>query len=550
MQDSSQEKTKGFTSDTESFTTRVIPSREKGASGIKGLIANPYVLATAIFASLGGVLFGYDQGVISGVQEMETFKLRFPMNPTENGFVVSILELGCWVGAWMVGYFADRIGRKFSIVLFSAVFLLGSALQGAAQNLSYLMGGRFVTGLSVGGLSMLVPLYQSEIAPPEIRGSLVSLQQFAVTFGILISFWIDYGTANLSTEAQWRIPLCLQLAIGLVLGLGILFFPHSPRWLMSVGREEESLHVLAKLRRLPMSHPYVIEEWRDIKVTVEFDNEVERQTYPEWIDSGRSGRIKIFLMGYVELFRKGMLNRLFIACAIQFFQQFVGINALIYYAPKIFQSVGLTGSSVSLLATGVVGIINFLMTIPTVLFLDMVGRKKMLMTASVGLSISMIIVAILTGLYQDDWPNHTAEGWVAVVFVYIFIANFAYSWGPIGWVIPSEIFPLRARAKAMSVSTSANWMCNFIMGMITPPMLNGIRYGTYVFLAVFCVLSFFFTWFFIPETKGLTLEEMDNIFGGKSASQDAALMERVQESVHRAPVPGVSSGNPGGSTEA
>ncbi|KAL0081492.1 general substrate transporter [Phycomyces blakesleeanus] len=529
--------------DIETFSTRAAShfdekiDDEKIHSGIKGLIANPYVFATAIFASLGGVLFGYDQGVISGVQEMETFKDRFPMSPTENGFVVSILELGCWVGAWLVGYFADRISRKYSIVLFSAVFLVGSSLQGAAQNLSYLLSGRFVTGLAVGGLSMLVPLYQSEIAPPEIRGSLVSLQQLAVTFGILISFWIDYGTANLSTEAQWRIPLCLQLAIGLVLGVGILFFPHSPRWLMSVGKEEQALQVLSKLRRLPDHHPKVIKEWREIKINVTFDKLVEIETYPDYVDAGTSGRFKIFMMGYVELFRKGMRNRLFIACAIQFFQQFVGINALIYYAPKIFQSVGLTGSSVSLLATGVVGVINFLMTIPTVLFLDMVGRKKMLMIASVGLSVSMIIVAIITGLYEDDWPNHTAEGWVAVVFVYIFIANFAYSWGPIGWVIPSEIFPLRARAKAMSISTSANWMCNFIMGMITPPMLAGIHYGTYVFLAVFCVLSFLFTWFFIPETKGLSLEEMDNIFGGEMANSDSNLMSRVREEVHQQGVP-------------
>ncbi|KAL0088824.1 hypothetical protein J3Q64DRAFT_1847520 [Phycomyces blakesleeanus] len=389
----------------------------------------------------------------------------------------------------------------------------------------------------MGGPNIMVPLYQSEIAPPEIRGSLVSLQQLAVTFGILISFWIDYGTANLSTEAQWRIPLCLQLAIGLVLGVGILFFPHSPRWLMSVGKEEQALQVLSKLRRLPDHHPKVIKEWREIKINVTFDKLVEIETYPDYVDAGTSGRFKIFMMGYVELFRKGMRNRLFIACAIQFFQQFVGINALIYYAPKIFQSVGLTGSSVSLLATGVVGVINFLMTIPTVLFLDMVGRKKMLMIASVGLSVSMIIVAIITGLYEDDWPNHTAEGWVAVVFVYIFIANFAYSWGPIGWVIPSEIFPLRARAKAMSISTSANWMCNFIMGMITPPMLAGIHYGTYVFLAVFCVLSFLFTWFFIPETKGLSLEEMDNIFGGDMANSDSNLMSRVREEVHQQGVP-------------
>ncbi|KAI9492037.1 general substrate transporter [Zychaea mexicana] len=519
----------------------VVIQQRKGSSGIKGIIENPYVFAVALFASLGGVLFGYDQGVISGVQEMETFMARFPMDSTTNGLVVSILELGAWVGAWIVGYFADKISRKYSIVLFSVVFLLGSSIQGGAQNVGYMFGGRFVTGMAVGALSMLVPLYQSEIAPPEIRGSLVSLQQQAVTFGILISFWIDYGTQFISNEAQWRVPLCLQIAIGVILGVGILFFPFSPRWLASVGRDEESLRVLAKLRRVPVDDPLAIAEWREIKATVEFDRRVQAEMYPDLVQQGtRTAAIKVNLLGYVELFRKGMFNRLFIACAIMFFQQFVGVNALIYYAPKIFQSVGLTGDTVSLLATGVVGIINFVLTVPTVLFLDSFGRKPMLLAASAFMTCCMIIIAVIVGMFSDDWENHTKEGWVAVVFVYIFIANFAYSWGPIGWVYGSEIFPLRARAKAMSISTSANWMCNFIIGLITPPMLDSIGYGTYVFFGCFCFISFFFVLFLVPETKGRTLEEMDAIFGGNSAAHDAELMAQVQQDVAAEPIPGVS----------
>lgn len=349
------------------------------------------------------------------------------------------------------------------------------------------------------------PLYQSEIAPPEIRGSLVSLQQQAVTFGILISFWIDYGTQYIPNEGQWRVPLCLQIAIGLILGFGILFFPFSPRWLMSVDRDEEALRVLSKLRRLPIDHPLVQAEWREIKVSVEFDRRVQREMYPDLVDQGTKGKLKMNLLGYVDLFRKGMFRRLFLASAIMFFQQFVGVNSLIYYAPKIFQSVGLTGDTVSLLATGVIGIINFVMTIPTVLFLDMFGRKPMLMVASCMMFCSMLIIAVIVGMFSSDWPAHTREGWVAVVFVYIFIANFAYSWGPIGWVYGSEIFPLRARAKAMSITTSANWMCNFIIGLITPPMLANIGYGTYVFFGVFCFLSFFFVWFFVPGKNRLYL---------------------------------------------
>ncbi|KAI8371962.1 general substrate transporter [Choanephora cucurbitarum] len=514
----------------------VYTTKRKTSNGFTGFVKNPYVCFTAVFASIGGVLFGYDQGVISGVQEMDDFVNRFPLNSTQTGFMVSILELGAWVGAWIIGYFADRISRKYSIILATVIFLLGSSIQGGAQNIGYLLGGRFVTGMGVGSLSLLVPLYQSEISPPEIRGSLVSLQQLAVTFGILISFWIDYGLTRVQGEASWRVPLCIQIAFALVLGVGILFFPFSPRWLMSKGREEEALQVISKLRRLPQDHPDVVEEWKEIKATVEFDRIVERQQYPQYIDQGSKGRLMIELAGYRELFRKGIFNRVVIGSMIMFFQQFTGMNALIYYAPKIFQSVGLTGNSVSLLATGVVGIINFVMTFPTVFFLDVVGRKIALMVASVLMAICMIIVAIITALFQHDWPNHTAEGWVSVAFIYVFIACFACTWGPIGWVIPAEIFPLRARAKAMSVTTSSNWMNNFIIGLIVPVMLENITYGTYIFFACFLILSFFFVWFFVPETKGRTLEEMDEIFGGQSAVHDADIMNQVQNNINQQPI--------------
>ncbi|KAI8639015.1 general substrate transporter [Parasitella parasitica] len=507
------------------------PEGRPGKAGAAGFVKNPYVFLTCIFASIGGILFGYDQGVISGVQEMPDFVNKFPMNSTQVGFMVSILELGAWAGSWIIGYFADRIGRKYSIVLSTVVFLLGSALQGGAQNIEMLLGSRFVTGMAVGALSLLVPLYQSEIAPPELRGGLLSLQQLSITFGILISFWIDFGFTNVQGQASWRIPLCIQIVFALILGFGILFFPFSPRWLMGKGRDDEALGVLSKIRRLPQDHPLVLEEWRDIKTSVEFDRQVERQMYPEYVEQGRTNMIG--LMGYRDLFRKGIFNRLSIGCALMFFQQFTGMNALIYYAPKIFQSVGLTGESVSLLATGVVGIINFVFTIPTVFLLDIVGRKSALMVASVVMAICMIVVAIITALFQHDWPSHEREGWVSVAFIYIFIANFAYAWGPICWVIPAEIFPLRSRAKAMSVTTSANWMCNFIIGLIVPTMLEKITYGTYIFFACFLVLSFFFVWIFVPETKGRSLEDMDQVFGGQSAIRDAQIMNEVQNKINQ-----------------
>nr|QMS54609.1 hexose transporter [Gongronella sp. w5] len=507
--------------------------QHREASGLKGLLDNPYVLGTSAFAAIGGVLFGYDQGIISGIQEMETFKARFPMNATENGMVVSILTLGCWVGSLIVGYFSDKIGRKYSIALYGVVFLIGSAVQTAAMDVNYLLAGRFVAGLSIGGLSMLVPLYQSELAPASIRGSLVSLQQLAVTFGILISFWIDYGCQYIQSEAQWRVPFGIQIALGLLLIVGILFFPFSPRWLMSQGREDEALATLAKLRRLPASHPRVQEEFRDIKINVKFEKMLLNTRFPELAQEDHKvstwTNIKVGASLYADCFKKGIFIRLFIGCALQFFQQFSGINAIIYYAPRIMQSVGLTGNSISLLATGVIGIINFLSTFITVLYVDRVGRRVFLMVAAVAMTVCMVVIAVIVGLFEDDWPNHTAAGWTAVAFVYLYIANFAYSFGPLGWVIPAEMFPLRIRSKAMSITTSANWMNNFIIGLITPIMLETIRYKTYVFFAIFCFLAFFFAAFVVKETKNRSLEDMDALFGGNSAAEDNALLEQVKK---------------------
>ncbi|KAI9310372.1 general substrate transporter [Dichotomocladium elegans] len=511
------------------------PIRTKPSSAVKGFLDNSYVFGTALFASIGGITFGcecssaYDIGVISGVQEMNTFVAKFPMSSTELGFVVAILELGAWIGSWLTAYPADRFSRKYTIVIACAVFVLGSAFQGGAQNVSYLMAGRFICGLGVGSLSMLVPMYQSEIAPPEVRGSLVSLQQLAVTFGILIAFWINFGTQYINSEAQWRIPLCLQIILGVFLGVGILFFPFSPRWLMGQGREEEAIQVLSKIRRRPIDDPLVQQEWRDIKISVEFDRELERQQYPQYIGQGVKGRFMISLMGYRDLFRPGMFRRVMIGSVLMFFQQFCGTNSLIYYAPTIFKSVGLTGNTISLLATGIVGIINLVSTIPTVLFLDVMGRKRTLMVASVFMTASMAVVAIISGIYEGNWVGNEGKGWACVAMTYFFIANFAYAWGPIGWVIPAEIFPLRSRAKAMSVTTSSNWMNNFIIAQITPPMLEGIGFGTYIFFACFCFLSLIFVWFFVPETKGRTLEEMDELFGGKTAKLDKEILQRIEE---------------------
>jgi len=353
----------------------------------------------------------------------------------------------------------------------------------------------------------------------------------------LISFWISFRTRTIDSDIQWRLPLALQLIIGLILGVGILFFPFSPRWLMSQNREADVLKVLCRLHRLPLDNPIIEQGWCEIKAAVEFDRQVQKEKSPQHINNGARGKFMIGLCGYRDLFSKGIFKRLWLGCTLQFFQQFTGFNAIIYYGPAIFQSFGLSGTVVPLLTTGSVLAVNVVFTVPAVLFLDQFGRKKGLLVGAFFMASSHIIIAIIVGLFYTDWADHSTEAWVAVAFVYFFIVSFAYSWGPIGWVYPSEIFPLRIRAKAMSVTTSASWMCNFIICLITSPMIAYLRFGPYIFFAAFTVISFFWVLFFVPETKGRSLEEIDLVFGDKSALHETELMSRIYAQIHEQDAP-------------
>ncbi|ORZ16972.1 general substrate transporter [Absidia repens] len=509
--------------------------------GLKGIIKNPYLFGIALFSSLGGLLFGYDQGVISGIQDMENFKQRFPMTPMENGFVVSILELGAWLGSFLIAYLADAISRKYSIAVASIFFLIGSALQAGAQQVIHLLIGRFIAGLGVGSLSMLGPLYQSELSSTNIRGSIVSIYHLSTTLGVALSFWIDYGASFAHDETSWRLPLYIQMVFGLILLIGVYFLPFSPRWLVKAGREQEALHVLARLRRRPQDNRKVKAEWNDIKVAVAFDRYLEQHIDSTDVHTDHGGSGCFYWLGrewrtYCHVLGQGMWKRIMVGGLLLFFQQFTGVNAIVYYAPFIINSVGITGDAVKLLATGVIGVIMVCCCIPTVLFLDKVGRKLLLLVGSVGMCICMTTMASLTTAFQHDWIHHTTEGWISVTMIYIFMGLFACSWGPVCWVLTSELFPLRVRAKAMGITSSSHWMNNFIVGFITPPLLASNPHVAYFMFGGFCFISFGFVWFFIPETKGCSLEDLDQLFGSQTAAEDAATMKRIQHEVNAATI--------------
>ncbi|KAL5486301.1 hypothetical protein ACEPAI_7347 [Sanghuangporus weigelae] len=512
-------------------TTGVAASRRRalaGKSGWAGLVHNRRVFAITVFASLGGLLYGYNQGVFSGVLGMYTFDQRMGSAVSDTGkkgWLVAILELGAWFGVLCTGYLADKLSRKYTILAAVVVFCIGVIVQTAAFHASSIFGGRFVTGLGVGSLSMAVPLYNAELAPPEVRGSLVALQQLAITFGIMVSFWIDYGTNFIGGsgptqhEAAWRIPLALQLVPAIILGAGILFMPYSPRWLVNQGRDDEALAVLSSARRLPPDSDLVQIEYLEIKAQYLFEKETSEIKFPQFQDGSRKSNFKLGVHAYMSLLQtKTLFLRVTVGTLTMFFQQWTGVNAILYYAPTIFQNLGLTGTTISLLATGVVGIVMFLATIPAVIWVDDWGRKPVLVSGAFLMAACHLIIAVLTGLYEDSWIEHRAAGWAACALVWLFAIGFGYSWGPCSWILAAEIWPLSVRGKGISIAASSNWMNNFIVGQVTPSMMAHLRFGTFIFFGTFSFMGGLFVLFFVPETKGLTLEEMDEVFGDETGS--------------------------------
>jgi len=517
----------------------------QGEAGPMALIRNAKVFGIACFACLGGLLYGYNQGVFSGVLVMHAFGNHmgiYTTHPALTGWLTSILELGAWVGTLYSGFLAEIISRKYAILVNDAVFIIGVVIQCTAVTASgpsSILAGRFITGMGVGSLSMIVPMYNAECAPPEVRGALVGLQQLAITTGIMISFWIDYGTQYIGgtgagqKDAAWLIPLCLQLAPAVLLGAGMMFMPFSPRWLEHHGREAEARKTLASLRGLSPDNELIELEYMEIKAQSKFEKRTVAEHFPHLADGSPMSVIKLQFVAVASLFKsKPMLRRVALATITMFFQQWTGINAVLYYAPKIFGSLGLSSTSVSLLATGVVGIAMWVATMPAVVYVDKLGRKPILIVGAIGMASCHIIIAIITALDQKDWAKHSAAGWAAVAMVWLFVVHFRYSWGPCAWIVISEIWPISQRPYGIALGASSNWMNNFIVGQVTPLMIKRLTYGTYIFFGLLTFMGAAFIWIFFPETKGLSLEEMDMLFGSVGiAAADAERMREINKEV-------------------
>ncbi|CEG65537.1 hypothetical protein RMATCC62417_02306 [Rhizopus microsporus] len=458
------------------------------------------------FAAIAGIMFGFDIGSNSGVIGTHQY-LNYFNHPSDvlQGGINGALSAGCFVGALIAGYPADRFSRKYTLIAASFLFIIGSILQAASNGVAMLCAGRVINGLSVGITSMVVPLYQSEISPKEIRGRIVSVQQWSITWGIMIAFWIQYGCQYIDSTAAFRIPWAVQGVPAVVLCMGMWFFPFSPRWLADKGRLDEALKVLADIHgNGDPSHPRVQLEMEEIRATIQFDKEVASHRY-------------------TDLFQPGLAYRVFLGVCLQIWQQLTGMNIIMFYAVLLFQQAGIGDTQeASLLSSGISYVVNVVMTIPAIIFVDKWGRRPTLILGA--LVMSIFLWAVGGVLAVNTWAVDPKDGkWYVhidsktqangvVACIYLFVATFATTWGPLGWVYPAEIYPLRVRAMAVSLSTASNWLFNWVLNFVVPILMQRIHYGLYLLFAAFNFLMCLHVYFCYPETKGYTLEEMDIVF--------------------------------------
>lgn len=513
--------------------------------GARRITQNRYAIACALMASLGGVSFGYDQGVISIILTLPVFQQRYgplspqlPHNEFYKGLMTAMIELGAFIGALNTGWIADRFSRRYSMLTAVVVFLIGSTMQTAAMDYATLVIGRFVGGVAIGMLSMVCPLYIAETAPASLRGTLLALEEWSIVFGIVLAYWITYGTRLIgggASEWTFRLPFLLQIVPAIVLGIGACILPYSPRWLASVGRDEDALLALGRLRCASATQPDVRVEWLGIRAEAVFQREALAKQHPlltkPTVTLWRTLRLELAQFG--DLLRSSCRRRTMVGVVLMLFQQWVGINALIYYAPTIFGQLGLE-YELSLILSGVMNVMQLVGVSIGLLLMDNVGRRALLLWGAMAMTVCHTIVAAVVGLYSDDWAHHMPAGYTGAAFIFIFMLAFGLSWGPVPWSMPAEIFPGRLRAKGVAASTCSNWLFNWVVGASTPVMLRQIGFGTYVFFAAMCIAAGIWVCLCVPETKGRTLEDMDQVFGdGAGGAMDDLRKRQIYDNMVR-----------------
>ena len=453
-------------------------------------------IALAISAAVGGFLFGFDSSVINGA--VDAIEGQFSLSSTVTGLVVAVALLGCALGAWVGGRFADRYGRTKVMVAGAVVFFVSSVLSGIAFSAADLALWRFMAGVGIGIASVIAPAYIAEIAPAALRGRLGSLQQLAITIGIFAALLTDQvlatsadGAANelwLGLEAwRWMFLVCVIPAV--VYGVLAMRMPESPRYLAAKGRDAEARDVLASVLG-PQED--VDERLAQIKESIHQDEE-----------NAHHSSLRGPLLGLRRIVWIGIL--------LSVFQQFVGINVIFYYSTTLWQAVGFEESQAFTVST-ITSVTNVLVTFIAIALIDKVGRKPLLLVGSAGMAITLGLMALAFTQASGTGTEISLDGaWavIALVSANLFVVFFGATWGPLVWVLLGEIFPNRIRAAALGVAAAAQWIANFTITLTFPPMLDAFGASIpYLMYAIFAGLSFFFVLVFVRETKGRELEDM------------------------------------------
>lgn len=464
-----------------------------------------YVVIVALIASAGGLLFGYDIGITGGVEAFEEFQQKFfpdvyrakhlepqgevdpycTYNDQKLQVFTSSLFLAGLFSSLFAGHITRHFGRKITMIVAACWFLIGSGLNAGAQALWMLVLGRVCLGFGVGMANQVVPLYLSEMAPFKYRGGLNMLFQLAVTIGILAAQLINYGVQDWAHG--WRLSLGLAAVPACVLLLGGIMLPESPNSLIERGHLDKGRHVLERLRGTNNVHA----EFNDIHDA-----------------SVSAGNVRL-RDSWRAMFTRPYSPMLVVTCMIAMLQQWTGINAIMFYVPVIFSSLG-SGKSAALLNTVIIGAVNVVATFVSILSVDKFGRRFLFIQGGIQMAIAQIVTGVVLGTqfskYDNTLPSNVAVG--VLIVICVFVAGFAWSWGPLGWLVPSEIQTMETRAAGMSAAVTINFLFSFVVGQAFLSMLCAMRWGVFLFFAGWVVLATLFIFFFLPETKGVPVERI------------------------------------------
>jgi sugar porter (SP) family MFS transporter len=483
-------------------------------------IGNIYFIAA--IAIIGGGLFGFDISSMSAIIPGQPYLCYFNQgeiddqgrcpgpNSDVQGGITAAMPGGSWLGALVSGVLTDWLGRKKAIMIGAVIWCIGSAIMAASQNIGMLVAGRIINGFCVGICSAQIPVYISELAPPNLRGRLVGAQQWAITWGIMIMFYVSYGCSFLKGTNAFRVPWGLQAIPGALLFVGMMFLPESPRWLARKDRWEECKSVLVLvLGKGDPNSEAVAREYSEIQAYCEFERQNADVTY-------------------LELLKPRMINRTHIGVFTQIWSQLTGMNVMMYYITYVFTMAGETGNQL-LVSSSIQYVINVVMTIPALLFVDKWGRRPTLLVGVAFMATWLFANAGImatygrpappggvNGIKEASWQVEGAAAKAVIACSYLFVASFAPTVGPVSWIYPPELFPLRVRGKAVALATSANWAFNFALSYFVPPAFVNIQWRTYIIFGVFCITMFIHIFFLFPETARKPLEEIEEIFEDES----------------------------------